>query len=202
MKNFIQEGHTLDIVSGGALNAGALYLSGGIVGVVQAGVTGSGQNTTVATRGVFTMAKATGQVWAAGTPLYWDAGNSRFTSVFAEGLLGGFFAAGAAASAATTGPVAIGFGAGLKVACGQHTTVAASDTVATGLAKVLAVVASLESDPTDNPEWVTAQIGNQAGAPAAGSIIIKTWQNTGGTDPTPAAASTFSKLVNWVAVGY
>jgi len=48
---------------------------------------------------------------------------------------------------------------------------------------------------------VTAQIGDQAGTPAAGSIIIKSWQNTGGTDPTPAAASTFGKKVNWIAIG-
>ena len=46
-----------------------------------------------------------------------------------------------------------------------------------------------------------AQIGDQAGAPAAGSIIIKTWQNTGGADPTPAAATTFGKKVNWIAIG-
>ena len=49
---------------------------------------------------------------------------------------------------------------------------------------------------------VTASIGDQAVAPASGSILIKTWQNTGGTDPTPAAASTFAKKVNWIAVGY
>jgi hypothetical protein len=95
----------------------------------------------------------------------------------------------------------VGGGGGLKVALGQQTTVAASDTVVTGLNTVLAVVASFEDDIGDDPEWVTAQIGNQAGAPAAGSIIIKTWKNTGGTDPTPVAATTFTKKVNWIAVG-
>jgi hypothetical protein len=89
----------------------------------------------------------------------------------------------------------------LKFAGGQLTTVTAADTVLTGLATVVAVVASLESDPTDNPFMASAQIGDQAGAPAAGSIVIKTWQNTGGTDPTPAAATTFGKKVNWVAIG-
>jgi hypothetical protein len=92
-------------------------------------------------------------------------------------------------------------GAPLKIARGQLTTVTAADTVVTGLATVAAVVASLESDPTDNPFMVTAQIGDQAGAPAAGSIIIKSWQNTTGTDPTPAAATTFGKKVNWIAIG-
>lgn len=94
-----------------------------------------------------------------------------------------------------------GVAAGYKVARGQATTVAAADTIVTGLATVVAVIASLESDPTDNPFMATAQIGDQAGSPAAGSIIIKTWQNTTGTDPTPAAATTFGKKVNWLAIG-
>jgi hypothetical protein len=89
---------------------------------------------------------------------------------------------------------------GLKIVSGRHTTVAASDTVVTGLTTVIAVVATLESDPGDDPELVSASIGDQAGTPAAGSILIKTWKN-GGTDPTPAAATTFSKVVNWIAIG-
>ncbi len=102
-------------------------------------------------------------------------------------------------AALATAPAAVA--AGYKVARGQLTTVSATDTVVTGLATVVSVVAVLDSDPTDNPEWVTATIGDQAGTPAAGSVIIKTWQNTSGTDPTPAAASTFSKKVNWIAIG-
>jgi hypothetical protein len=90
---------------------------------------------------------------------------------------------------------------GKKVAYGQQTTVAASDTVVTGLATVTACVASLESDPADDPEWTTCAVGDQAGTPAAGSILVKTWKNTGGTDPTPVAATTFSKKVNWIAWG-
>jgi hypothetical protein len=94
-----------------------------------------------------------------------------------------------------------GIAAGYKIARGQLTTASAADTVVTGLATVVSVVAVLDADPTDDPEWVSATIGDQAGTPAAGSVIIKTWKNTGGTDPTPAAASTFSKKVNWVAIG-
>jgi len=91
--------------------------------------------------------------------------------------------------------------AGYKIARGQHTTVAASDTVVTGLATVVAVVATLDSDPVDDPFMCSASIGDQSGAPAAGSVLIKTWKNTGGTDPTPLAATTFSKKVNWIAIG-
>lgn len=102
-------------------------------------------------------------------------------------------------SALATAPAAVA--AGYKIARGQHTTVAASDTVVTGLATVVAVIATLDSDPVDDPFMVSASIGNQSGAPAAGSILIKTWKNTGGTDPTPVAATTFSKKVNWIAIG-
>lgn len=94
-----------------------------------------------------------------------------------------------------------GIASGYKIARGQQTTVAASDTVVTGLSTVVAVIASLDSDPGDDPFMASASIGDQAGSPAAGSIYIKTWKNTGGTDPTPAAATTFSKKVNWIAIG-
>ncbi len=98
-----------------------------------------------------------------------------------------------------TAPAAVA--AGYKIARGQQLTVTAADTVATGLATVVAVVASMESDPADDPFMCSAQIGDQAGSPVAGSIIIKTWKNTGGTDPTPLAATTFGKKVNWIAIG-
>jgi hypothetical protein len=102
--------------------------------------------------------------------------------------------------AALNSPVA-GVAAGYKVARGQLTTVTAADTVVTGLATVVAVVACLDDNPGDNPMLVSATIGDQAGTPAAGSVIIKSWQNTTGTDPTPLAATTFGKKVNWIAVG-
>jgi hypothetical protein len=87
-----------------------------------------------------------------------------------------------------------------EIEAGQHTTVAASDTIVTGLKTVVAVVATLDANPGDNPLLVSASVGDQAGAPAAGSFYLKTWK-TDGTDPTPVAATTFSKKVNWVAYG-
>ncbi len=109
-------------------------------------------------------------------------------------------ATSAAATLALLGGTA-GVATGYKIARGVHTTVTASDTVVTGLSTVVAVVACLSSDPVDDPFMASATIGDQAGTPAAGSVLIKTWKNTGGTDPTPAAATTFSKLVNWIAIG-
>lgn len=109
---------------------------------------------------------------------------------------------GFAQTAAVAGGIVEVLNRALRMVEGQKTTVTASDTIVTGLAQVLTVVASFDSDPVDNPEFVSASIGDQAGTPAAGSILLKTWQNTGGNDPTPTAATTFGKKVNWVAWGY
>ena len=95
----------------------------------------------------------------------------------------------------------VGVAAGYKVARGQHTTVDENDTVVTGLATVVAVVASLNDDPVAGCQFVTASIGDQAGAPAAGSVLIKTWKATAAGDTALIAASTFSKKVNWIAIG-
>jgi hypothetical protein len=94
----------------------------------------------------------------------------------------------------------LGVADGYKVARGVHTTAAASDTVVTGLATVVAIIATLASDPVDGAMYVTASIGDQAGTPAAGSVLIKTWKNTD-ADATHVAATTFSLGVNWIAIG-
>lgn len=89
----------------------------------------------------------------------------------------------------------------LRIMRGQLSTITASDTVVTGLNTVASVTASFEDNPGLDPALVSAQVGNQAGAPAAGSIIINTWKFTSNANPTPLAATTFAKKVNWVAVG-
>ena len=95
-----------------------------------------------------------------------------------------------------------GVAAGYKFARGQHTTVAASDTVVTGLATVVAAIAVIETDVDGvTLSQVTCQIGDQAGSPAAGSIIIKTWKATSVSNPTLIATTVFSKKVNWIAIG-
>lgn len=94
-----------------------------------------------------------------------------------------------------------GTAAAKKVTGGLHTSVAAADTVVTGLATVTSCVATYATDPADANLFVSCTVGDQAGTPAAGSIIIKTWKSADGTDPTPVAATTFSKAVNWIAYG-
>lgn len=102
-----------------------------------------------------------------------------------------------------TGKGAAGVGNGYRIARGVHTQVAASDTVVTGLATVVAVVASFQTGPTVKQLFVEATIGNQAGAPAAGSVLIKTFKPTAVNDVTPVAATDFSENLEiaWIAIG-
>lgn len=85
------------------------------------------------------------------------------------------------------------------IAAGTHTTVAASDAVATGLRKVHHCFATLASDPTATASAATAEIPNQITSP--GVVNIKTWMPTGTADTAPVAATSFDKIVNWVAFG-
>jgi len=94
-----------------------------------------------------------------------------------------------------------GVAAGYKVARGTVTPVSASDTVVTGLSTVVAAVASLKGAPTLTCMFVAADIGNQAGAPAAGSIYIKTYKPTAAADVTPIASTTPWSAVDWISIG-
>jgi hypothetical protein len=88
---------------------------------------------------------------------------------------------------------------GGNTARGQHTSVAASDTVVTGLASVAGVIATLDDAPVIGCDRASASIGDQAGAPAAGSVLLRTWKPTATGDATPIAATTFTKKINWLA---
>lgn len=93
---------------------------------------------------------------------------------------------------ATSGP-----SAGIRIASGVHQQAAASDTIATGLTTVTAVLVSWRDTPTANQTFVTATVGNQTGAPAAGSFIGKTFKST------YDAADTFTDNLSyyWLAIG-
>lgn len=200
MKNYLQEGEKFTYVAAGTINPGDFVIVGDLYGVAENGGV-SGDTITVKREGVFELAKVTGTAWAQGDQLFWDAGASKFTKDPTKTSLRAV-AFAAALSADAVGQVLLNETGGMKQVCGQATTVAASDTIVTGLNKVVGVVATFDDNIGDNPEWVTASIGDQAGAPAAGSFLLKTWQNTTGTDPTPVAATTFGKKVNWIAFGY
>lgn len=85
-----------------------------------------------------------------------------------------------------------------KVAGNRVTTVTAADVITiVGMRVVLSVVVSLETDPADTGSWVSAVPGL-----TTNTFTLKTWQNTSGSDPTPAAATSFGQVVNYIAFGY
>lgn len=84
---------------------------------------------------------------------------------------------------------------------GGVAAVTGSATVATGLTTVVAVVAMLQEDASlANGISVTGTIGDQAGAPAAGSVTLSVWKPTASGDVTPVASAA-AVHVNWIAFG-
>lgn len=88
----------------------------------------------------------------------------------------------------------------VKLVGDQFITVTASDIVVTGLTKVLAAGASLNSAPAILADRAQASVPNQTTFP--GTITIDTFRPTGTGDATPVAATAFTKTVSWWAVGY
>jgi hypothetical protein len=166
--------------------------------------------------GVWNGVKTNG-AWTNGNAVYWNPtgnpqGGTAGTGAFNQADVGTFVGYAvlspgtgvAAATADTNGWFVKGGGAasGLRAVAAQVATVTASDTIVTGLNTVVAVVANLDSAPVLTCDRATGSIGNQSGAPAAGSILINTWMPTSVSNPTPIAATTFGKNVNYVAYGY
>lgn len=91
---------------------------------------------------------------------------------------------------------------GLKIARGEHTQVAASDTIVSGLATVVAVVVTPRTR-TVKQLFFEASPGDQAGTPAAGSFLITSKKPTAVNDVTPVPATDFTDdiVVDWIAVG-
>ncbi len=198
MKNYKGTGDIVTVAAPEAASSGEFLLKGGIHGVAGIAVDNAA-NVPLHREGVFTLPKESGTAWVQGDRLFWNTSTKCFTKDVTDRPVGAV-AATAAESSATTGDVLLQAEGGLRVVGGQHTTVTATDTVVTGLAQVVAAVVSYGTDPADANTYVSATIGDQAGAPAAGSIIIKSWKQSG-SDPTPIAADAFSKVVNWIAVG-
>lgn len=94
---------------------------------------------------------------------------------------------------------------GKVLAFGVATPTDGSLTVVTGLSGVDMAVCSFNGDPVVTCMFAHADIGDQAGSPDAGSILILTTKPTdiAGTnsDITPIAATTPFVDVNWIALG-
>ena len=97
--------------------------------------------------------------------------------------------------------LAQGVAAGYKIARGTATIDAASKDIVTGLTTVIGAVVSLVGDPSMTHISSTVTVGDQAGAPASGSIRIKSWKPTATNDVTPIAATSTFANVAWVAIG-
>jgi hypothetical protein len=98
--------------------------------------------------------------------------------------------------------ILLSLAAGKKIAFGEHTQVAASDTIVSGLATVVAVVVSPRTRTIKQLNF-NASPGDQAGAPVAGSFLITSQKPTAANDVTPIAATDFTDaiVVDWIAVG-
>lgn len=95
-----------------------------------------------------------------------------------------------------------GVAAGYKIARGASTQAAAQDTIVTGLTTVVAC-AVCPTSVTVKQLYFAGSIGDQAGAPAAGSIYRLSYKPTANDNCTPTAATDFSDniSVNWIAIG-
>jgi hypothetical protein len=93
-----------------------------------------------------------------------------------------------------------GAAAALRIAQGVA-AVTGTATVATGLTTVTSVQCTSQDDMDGtNLAAVSATVGNQSGAPVAGSVILKAWKITGAGNAALIAA-TAAKNLNWFAVG-
>jgi len=91
--------------------------------------------------------------------------------------------------------------AGYKIKHGVKAIGSASEDVATGLTTVTNVFVTMVGDPSMTHMYSTATIGNQTGAPASGSIRIKSWKPTAVGDATPIPSTDVFANVAWIAIG-
>lgn len=103
MKTFIAPGENITLTAAAAIQSGDVVVIGSILGIAQHDAA-NGEQVVLVRRGVFELAKATGQAWAEGAKLYWSTSNSNFTTTASGNTLVGF-AAAVAATADTTGQV-------------------------------------------------------------------------------------------------
>lgn len=97
---FVQPGDVIDYTAGANIVSGQVVLIGARIGVALRDIA-NGKVGSMAMTGVFTIAKLSTDVVAAGALLYWDNGNSRLTVTSAGNTLAGY-AVAAAGNGATT----------------------------------------------------------------------------------------------------
>jgi len=103
--NFVQDGEALSLVAPYQVASGAGMLVGSIFAVALAAAA-SGAAVQARRRGVWDLAKATGQAWTQGLKVYWDNTNKNVTSTASGNTLIGA-ATQAQASGDTVGRVVL-----------------------------------------------------------------------------------------------
>lgn len=94
--------------------------------------------------------------------------------------------------------------ASLGVAKGNGTNTSSALTVVTGLGTLSSVVVSFGQVGSIGGGHVSyiADLGDQAGAPAAGSFILRTYDDDGiAAEPNVSSGSNLNKKFNWMAMG-
>ncbi|MFV0303564.1 MAG: DUF2190 family protein [Paracoccus sp. (in: a-proteobacteria)] len=98
MKNFIQAGDHITVPAAADIASGSPAMIGNLFGVAEHSAL-AGEDVTLARLGVFILPKATGQAWAAGVRLYWDATNGVVTTTASGNQMIGAVAVAAIAGA-------------------------------------------------------------------------------------------------------
>lgn len=106
MTNFVQEGKALTLTApSGGVVAGGVYKIGQLI-VVAAADAAQTEPFVGVTEGVFDVTKVGSQAWTEGALVYWDNGNTRFTTTASGSLLAGVAVADVGSGAGeTTGRV-------------------------------------------------------------------------------------------------
>ncbi|MBM3655233.1 MAG: DUF2190 family protein, partial [Alphaproteobacteria bacterium] len=152
--NAIQEGEVItlaapyDVVSGAGAQVGAIF------GVAQITAL-SGVDVPLQRCGVWELAKVSAQAWSVGDTVWWDNSAKKATNVKTMSNLRIGKCVEAAANPTSTGKLVLTPDSDApRIVWGQATTVAASDTIATGLSLLVGVVAQFDSDIVADPEFL------------------------------------------------
>ena len=94
-KNFVQDGHILDVLAGSNIVSGAVVIIGTIAGIAIADIA-SGKTGAVRIAGVFSLPKAAGVAITQGAKVYWNAGAGNVTTTASGNTLFGVAAVAAA----------------------------------------------------------------------------------------------------------
>lgn len=102
---YIQAGDYWDYTPSSAVAAGQVVLLNATVTIAPRDIAANADGS-LALSGIWKVQKTTGEAWAAGEPLYWVAGTSKFTTTASTNKKAGV-ASKAAASGDTTGYLAL-----------------------------------------------------------------------------------------------